>query len=293
VGYHGDHPAYSGTDFQKTEYLSGAEKMSVKIGVVGVAGRMGQMLVREIVATGGAAFGGGTENPSGPFIGRDAGEVAGLGALQAKIGGDPQALFAACDAVIDFTVPSATRAHAALAGATGKVLVVGTTGLGADDHAALAAAAKNCAVVQSANYSLGVNLAFALVEEAARRLGPDYDIEIFEAHHKHKVDAPSGTALALGRAAASGRGLDFERDTIRSRDGHTGARPQGPIGFSVARGGSEIGEHTAMFLGDGERLEIAHKAQGRQVYSKGAVRAALWAAKQKPGLYSMRDVLGL
>jgi len=267
--------------------------MSVKIGVVGVAGRMGQMLVREIVSTGGTSFGGGTENPSGPFVGRDAGEVSGIGALQSKIAGDPSALFSACDAVIDFSMPGATRAHAALAGATGKALVVGTTGLGPDDQAALAAAAKTCAIVQAANFSLGVNLAFALVEDAARRLGPDYDIEIFEAHHKHKVDAPSGTALALGRAAAAGRGLDFERDTIRSRDGHTGARPAGPIGFSVARGGSEIGEHTVMFLADGERLEIAHKAQGRQVYSKGAVRAAIWAARQKPGLYSMRDVLGL
>jgi 4-hydroxy-tetrahydrodipicolinate reductase len=267
--------------------------MTVKIGVTGAAGRMGQMLVREIVATGGAAFGGGTENPGGPFVGRDAGEVAGLGALQAKIGADADALFAACDAVIDFTAPAASRIHAALAAKHGKTLVVGTTGLGPDDQAAFAEAAKKCAIVQSANFSLGVNLAFALVEEAARRLGADYDIEIFEAHHKHKVDAPSGTALALGRAAAAGRGLDFARDTIRTRDGHTGPRPAGPIGFSVARGGSEIGEHTVMFLGDGERVEIAHKAQGRQVYSKGAVRAALWAAGRKPGLYSMRDVLGL
>jgi len=267
--------------------------MSIAIGVVGAAGRMGQMLVREIVATTGARFAGGTENPAGAFIGRDAGEVAGIGELQSKIGADAAALFAASDAVIDFSAPAATRAHAALAAKTGKALVVGTTGLGPDDQAALAAAAKHCAIVQAANFSLGVNLAFALVEEAAKRLGADYDIEIFEAHHKHKVDAPSGTALALGKAAAAGRGLDFSRDTIRTRDGHTGARPQGPIGFSVARGGSEIGEHTVMFLGDGERVEIAHKAQGRQVYSKGAVRAALWLAGKPPGLYSMRDVLGL
>ena len=267
--------------------------MAIRIGVVGVAGRMGQMLVREIVAAAGAAFAGGTENPDGPFVGRDAGEVAGIGPLQAKIGADPHALFAASDAVIDFSAPAATRAHASIAAKFGKTLVVGTTGLSGEDQAALANAAATCPIVQSANFSLGVNLALALVEQAAARLGPDYDIEIFEAHHKHKVDAPSGTALALGRAAAAGRGLDFARDTIRSRDGHTGPRSAGPIGFSVARGGSEIGEHTVMFFGDGERVEIAHRAQGRQVYSKGAVRAALWAVGKPPGLYSMRDVLGL
>jgi 4-hydroxy-tetrahydrodipicolinate reductase len=293
VGHYDDHPAHPGTDFQETQYLNKAGAMAVRIGVVGVAGRMGQMLVREIVATKGSSFAGGTENPGGPFIGRDAGEVAGLGALQAKIGDDPRALFAASDAVIDFSAPAATRVHAALAAELGKTLVVGTTGLGPDDQAALVAAAKSCRLVQAANFSLGVNLALALVEEAAKRLGADYDIEIFEAHHKHKVDAPSGTALALGRAAATGRGLDLADASIRARDGHTGPRPAGPIGFSVARGGSEIGEHTVMFLGDGERLEIAHKAQGRQVYAQGAVRAALWAASQPPGLYSMRDVLGL
>lgn len=267
--------------------------MSIRIGVVGAAGRMGQMLVREIAATSGAAFGGGTESPASPNIGRDAGEVAGLGALQAKIGADPAALFAACDAVIDFTAPAATIAHAALAADKRKVIVIGTTGITAEHQKAIDAAAKSTAVVQSTNYSLGVNLAFALVEEAARRLGPDYDVEIFEAHHKHKVDAPSGTALSLGRAAAKGRGLDFAKDTVRSRDGHTGARPAGPIGFSVARGGSEIGEHTVMFMGDGERFEIVHRAQGRQVYAKGAVRAAMWAQGRPPGLYSMRDVLGI
>ncbi|MBI1244569.1 MAG: 4-hydroxy-tetrahydrodipicolinate reductase [Alphaproteobacteria bacterium] len=265
----------------------------MRIGVVGAAGRMGQMLVREIVATTGAAFGGGTENPSSPSLGRDVGEIAGLGALQSKLGADPAALFGACEAVIDFTAPAATCAHAALAASNRKVLVIGTTGVTADDQKKIDAAARSTAIVQSTNFSLGVNLAFALVEEAARRLGPDYDIEIFEAHHKHKVDAPSGTALSLGRAAAKGRGLDFAKDTVRARDGHTGARPAGPIGFSVARGGSEIGEHTVMFMGDGERLEIAHKAQGRQVYAKGAVRAALWAQGKAPGLYSMRDVLGL
>jgi 4-hydroxy-tetrahydrodipicolinate reductase len=267
--------------------------MTVRIGVVGAGGRMGQMLVREIVATAGASFAGGTENASSALVGRDAGEVAGLGALQSKLGTDPAALFAASDAVIDFTAPAASVAHAGLAAAGGKIHVIGTTGLTADDQKKIDAAAKSAIIVQATNFSLGVNLAFALVEEAARRLGPAYDIEVFEAHHKHKVDAPSGTALSLGRAAAKGRGLDFAKDTIRARDGHTGARPQGPIGFSVARGGSEIGEHTVMFMGDGERLEIAHKAQGRQVYAQGAVRAALWARGKAPGLYSMRDVLGL
>lgn len=263
------------------------------IGIVGAAGRMGQMLIREMRATAGAALGGASERPGSDALGKDAGELAGIGALQIKIGADPAALFAACDAVIDFTAPAASLAHAALAAATGKALILGTTGLSAADQAKIDEAARSTAIVQSTNFSPAVVLSFALVEEAAKRLGPEYDIEIFELHHRHKVDAPSGTALSLGRAAAKGRGLDFDADTLRARDGHTGPRPRGPIGFSVARGGSETGEHNVMFLAEGERLEIVHKASSRQIYARGAVRAALWAAGRKPGLYSMRDVLGL
>lgn len=265
----------------------------MRIGIVGAAGRMGQMLIREVHGNATAKLGGATERSGSEAIGRDAGELAGLGALQVKVGADPAALFDACDAVIDFTAPAASIVHAGIAAAKGKALILGTTGITPADQAKIDAAAKSAVIVQSTNFSPAVVLSFALVEEAARRLGPDYDIEIFELHHRHKVDAPSGTALSLGRAAAKGRGIDFDTQTIRGRDGHTGARPNGPIGFSVARGGSETGEHNVMFLAEGERLEIVHKASNRQIYARGAVRAALWAKGRAPGLYSMRDVLGL
>lgn len=264
-----------------------------RIGVVGCAGRMGQMLIREIVGTRGSAFAGGTEAPGSPALGRDAGEVAGVGALQAKIGSDPAALFAAADAVIDFSAPRATVAHARLAAETGKVLVIGTTGLSAEDVAAITEAARKTVIVRSPNMSLAVNLLEALTERVAKSLGPDYDIEIFEIHHKHKVDAPSGTALALGEAAARGREVKLDKVGVRGRDGHTGARPSGAIGFTSARGGSEIGDHVVMFCGEAERIELTHKATGRQIYARGALRAALWAQGRAPGLYSMKDVLGL
>jgi 4-hydroxy-tetrahydrodipicolinate reductase len=266
---------------------------SYKIGVVGCAGRMGQMLLREIAATSGCVIGGGTEAPGSPAIGRDLGEVAGLGALQIKVGSDPAALFAASDAVIDFTVPKATVAHAGLAAAAKKVLVIGTTGLSAADDAAVIAATKSAVIVRSPNMSLAVNLLTALTERVAASLGPDYDIEIFEIHHKHKIDAPSGTALAFGEAAARGRNVKLADVAARGRDGHTGARKPGAIGFASLRGGGEIGDHTIMFCGEGERIELTHKATSRQLYARGAVRAALWARERKPGLYSMKDVLGL
>ena len=264
-----------------------------RIGVVGCAGRMGQMLIREITGTRGCAFGGGTEAPGSAMLGRDAGEVAGVGALQAKIGSDPAALFAAADAVIDFTSPRASVAHARLAADKGKVLVIGTTGLTAEDEAAIAEAAKKTVIVRSPNMSLAVNLLTALTERVSASLGAGYDIEIFEIHHKHKVDAPSGTALALGEAAARGRKVKLSDVAVRSRDGHTGPRQEGTIGFSAARGGSEVGDHIVMFCGEGERIELTHKATSRQGYASGAVRAALWARGKAPGLYSMKDVLGL
>jgi len=264
-----------------------------RIGVVGCAGRMGQMLIREIVGTKGSAFAGGTEGPGNPLIGRDAGEVAGVGALQSKIGSDPSALFAAADAIIDFTAPKATVAHAHLAAQTGKVLVIGTTGLSDEDVSAIAEAARKTAIVRSPNMNLAVNLLEALTERVASSLGPDYDIEIFEIHHKYKVDAPSGTALALGEAAARGRKVTLKDVAVRGRDGHTGPRREGSIGFTAARGGSEVGDHVVMFCGEGERVEIAHKATSRRGYAIGAVRAALWARGRAPGLYSMKDVLGL
>ncbi|HEX9464824.1 MAG TPA: 4-hydroxy-tetrahydrodipicolinate reductase [Alphaproteobacteria bacterium] len=264
-----------------------------RIGVVGCAGRMGQMLVREIAATSGCVIAGGTEAPGNPAIGRDLGEVAGLSPVQMKIGSDAAALFAAADAVIDFTIPKATVAHAALAATHGKVLIVGTTGLGPADEAALAEAAKQTAIVRSPNMSLAVNLLTALTERVAASLGPDYDVEIFEIHHRHKVDAPSGTALALGDAAARGRNVKLADVAVRGRDGHIGARKPGAIGFASLRGGSEVGDHVVMFCGESERLELTHRATSRQIYARGALRAALWARGRGPGLYGMKDVLGL
>lgn len=267
--------------------------MTTRIGVVGAAGRMGQMLVREIAGTRGAVLGGGTEAPGNAALGKDPGELAGCGPTNTRIGADPAALFAACDAVIDFTVPAASLAHARLAAAAGKAHVIGTTGFSVEDEKAIAEAATRAPIVKAPNMSLAVNLLMALTERVAASLGPDYDIEIFEIHHKHKVDAPSGTALGLGQAAARGRAIDFQANAVRARDGHTGPRQEGTIGFSVARGGAEIGDHTVMFCGGADRIELTHKAHSRGIYAAGAVRAALWLAGRKPGLYTMKDVLGL
>jgi len=263
-----------------------------RIGVVGCGGRMGRMLIAEIAATDGAVVSGGTEHAAG-LLGRDLGELAGSGPLGVVAGADPAALVAASDVIIDFTAPDATVRHAELAAAHGKALVIGTTGIDAAQTRAIEAAARQAPIVWSPNMSLGVNLLMGLVEQVAARLGPDYDIEILEMHHRLKVDAPSGTALGLGRAAAAGRGQPLEDIWIKSRDGHTGAREAGTIGFATLRGGDVVGDHTVLFAGLGERLELTHKASDRRIYARGAVRAALWAKGRAPGLYGMKDVLGL
>jgi len=206
---------------------------------------------------------------------------------------DAKALFAASDAVIDFTVPTATKMHADLAAATGRALIIGTTGLGDDVRAAIAAATKKAVVVQAPNMSVGVNVLLALTEKLAATLGPEYDIDILEMHHRHKVDAPSGTALGLGEAAARGRNVALKDVARASREGQVGARPVGEIGFATLRGGDVVGDHTVVFAANGERIEVTHKASSREVFARGAVRAALWAKDRTPGLYSMRDVLGL
>ena len=269
----------------------------MKIGIVGAAGRMGRMVVAEVLSTDGAELAGGTEQPGSDWIGQDVAALAGMGAgaeaVGLTVGDDAGALFQASDGVIDFTQPAATAEHAGLAGENGRALIVGTTGLEAEHMDALGKAAKKAVVVQAANMSVGVNLLLGLTEQVAGALGDDYDIEIFEMHHRHKVDAPSGTALALGQAAAAGRGVDLNRVSRRGRDGNTGPRNPGDIGFAVLRGGDVAGDHTVIFAGDGERIELTHKAGNRSVFARGAVLAALWTAGQKPGLYSMRDVLGL
>lgn len=265
----------------------------MRIGVVGCAGRMGQMLVREIIANPGAVLAGGSERPGGVHVGRDAAEIAGLEPAGARVVDDPAELFAHADAVIDFTSPEATERHAALAAQSETALVIGTTGLSAAQQEIIVKAATHTPIIQAPNMSVGVNLLLALVEQVSRTLHDDYDIEIVEMHHRHKVDAPSGTALGLGRAAAAGRGQPLENLWRKTRDGLTGPRPKGEIGFATLRGGDVVGDHTVVFAADGERIELTHKASNRGVFAKGAVRAALWAADKPPGLYSMRDVLGL
>ena len=267
-----------------------AEKRPLKVGVVGCAGRMGRMLVAEIAQTPGLVLAGGTEVAASPAIGQDVALQAGLAASGLKIGADPKALFAVADAVVDFTLPAATAIHAGLAADAQKILVAGTTGLSAEQHAIVAQAAARAVIVQSANMSVGVNILLGLAEDAARRLKDDYDIEIVEMHHRHKIDAPSGTALALGRAAAKGRGVDFERVKKIDREG---ARRKGDIGFAVLRGGDVAGDHSLIFAADGVRFELTHRAGSRRIFAKGAARALVWARGRKPGLYSMRDVLGL
>lgn len=263
------------------------------IGILGCGGRMGRSLINAGLAAG-ATIAGGTERPGAELIGTDLGTLVGKAPLGVVVTDDAAALFAVSDVVIDFTAPVAAPSHATLAARTGKALVIGTTGLSADQQAAIVAAAGHAPVVQAANFSLGVNLLSALTRKVAAILGPEeWDIEIVEMHHRHKVDAPSGTALALGREAAAGRAVDLEAVSDRVRDGHTGARTKGHIGFATLRGGDVVGEHSVIFAADGERVELTHKASDRGIFSRGAVHAALWAAGRKPGLYDMADVLDL
>jgi 4-hydroxy-tetrahydrodipicolinate reductase len=264
-----------------------------RIGVVGCGGRMGRLLVAEAQAAEGCRVVAGSEAPGSPLIGRDVGELAGIGALSVKVMGDAAAVFEAAEVVLDLTVPAASVAHAKLAAERGRALVLGTTGLDAGQAESVRAAAKRAPIVWAANFSLGVNLLLSLVEQAARVLGEDYDIEVLEMHHHHKVDAPSGTALALGAAAAEGRRVDLAAKSQRVRDGHTGPRRTGDIGFATLRGGDVAGEHTVLFVGPSERVELTHRAGSRQIFARGVIRAARWVAGKPAGLYDMTDVLGL
>ena len=265
----------------------------MKLVVVGAGGRMGQTLIRIIAATPGAVLHAAVEREGSPLIGRDAGEVAGLGANGIVIGDDPLAAFLHADGVLDFTSPAATVEFAGLAAQARIVHVIGTTGCSSEDDEKIKAAARHARVVKSGNMSLGVNLLGVLVRQAAQALGSDWDIEVLEMHHRHKVDAPSGTALLLGQEAAKGRGIDLAEHSVRSRDGHTGPRPEGAIGFATLRGGSVIGEHSVVIAGEGEIVTLSHSAGDRTIFARGAVKAALWARDKKPGFYSMLDVLGL
>jgi 4-hydroxy-tetrahydrodipicolinate reductase len=266
----------------------------LKIGIAGCAGRMGQTLLRQVAATPGCVIAGGSEAPGGAAVGHDVAALAGLPAAGIAVVDCADALFAACDAVLDFTAPTATVAHARAAATQRKILIAGTTGMGAEDEAVLRDASRQTAIVFAANMSVGVNVLAQVVKQVAALLGPEaFDIEVVEMHHRNKVDAPSGTALLLGRAAAQGRGVDLDAVADRGRDGITGARQTGHIGFASLRGGSVPGDHTVVFASDSERLELTHRAQDRSLFAAGAVRAALWAHGKPAGLYDMTDVLGL
>jgi 4-hydroxy-tetrahydrodipicolinate reductase len=263
------------------------------IGLAGCAGRMGRALVRRIAATERCRLVGALERSGHDALGQDAGVLAGIEPQAVTVGDDAAALFEASDVVIEFSAPEATAAHAALAAESATAHVIGTTGLDEAQAGLVRAAAERAAVVWAANMSVGVNLLLALAERAARVLDADYDIEIVEMHHRHKADAPSGTALGLGRAVAAGRGVDLEAVAARARDGVTGPRRRGDIGFAVLRGGDVVGDHTVVFAAEGERLELGHRASSRDIFASGAVRAALWTRGRAPGLYGMREVLGL
>lgn len=265
----------------------------MRLVVVGAGGRMGRALTRAVTETPGATVAFAIEREGSDLLGQDAGELAGVGALDVPLTDDPLSAFAKADGVLDFTAPAASLWFAELAAQARIVHVIGTTGWSEGEDAPLKAAARHARVIKSGNMSLGVNLLASLVRKAAAALDADFDIEVLEMHHKHKVDAPSGTALLLGEAAAEGRGIDLAAHSVRARDGISDPRRSGDIGFATLRGGSVIGEHSVIFAGEGERIELTHRAEDRQLFARGAVKAALWGFDQKPGFYSMADVLGL
>jgi 4-hydroxy-tetrahydrodipicolinate reductase len=270
-----------------------AANSDMRLVIAGAGGRMGRTLIHAIATTKGVTLAGAIEASDSAVIGRDAGELAGLGANGIKVVSDAAPLLKAADGLIEFTIPAATLALAELTAAAGIVHVIGTTGLSAEEEALLGKAAAQAPIVKSGNMSLGVNLLVALTKRVARTLGEDYDVEILEMHHNKKIDAPSGTALMLGRAAAEGRAVNLAQRSVRGRDGMTGARRAGDIGFAALRGGTVVGDHSVIFAGPAERIELTHRAEDRMIFARGALHAALWARGKKPGLYSMADVLGL
>lgn len=262
--------------------------------VAGASGRMGQAIIRVIDASPEAKLVGAIERKGADTIGSDAGEIAGIGKNGIVITDDSDEALANADAIIDFTTPETSVAFSKLAAQYGLVHIIGTTGCSVEQDALIATSGDKARIVKSGNMSLGVNLLSVLVQQAAKALeGNDWDIEVLEMHHKHKVDAPSGTAYLLGQAAADGRGIDLHDNSVRSRDGITGARENGTIGFATLRGGSVVGEHSVIISGEGERIELNHSALDRSIFARGAVKAAIWAKPQEPGYYNMLDVLGL
>lgn len=265
----------------------------LRIAVAGGAGRMGQILVRLAHQTSGLTVASATETTGHPSLGDDVGTLSGLGPIGVKLTDSPERAFELADAVIDFTTPAATLAHADITAARKLIHVIGTTGLSDAGEQAITKAGTSATIIKAGNMSLGVNLLIHLTKKVAEALDINFDIEIVEMHHRHKVDAPSGTALMLGEAAAAGRGVKLSDVAERGRDGYTGERAPGQIGFAALRGGSVVGEHKVIFAADHERIVLGHIAEDRAIFARGALKAALWGRGKPAGLYSMTDVLGL
>jgi 4-hydroxy-tetrahydrodipicolinate reductase len=265
----------------------------IRVAIAGAGGRMGRTLVQAVSEAEGLMVGAASERDGSSLLGTDAGELAGVGGLGVELRTDLEPVLDQFDVLIDFTTPSATMRHLALCRGGGRCMVIGTTGLDADQRAAISDAAGDTGIVFAPNMSVGVNLCFKLLGIAARVLGDAVDIEIIEAHHRHKVDAPSGTAIRMGEVIAESLGRNLEEVAVYGREGHTGARDRNTIGFETIRAGDVVGEHTVWFAADGERVEIAHKASSRMTFARGAARAAGWIASRERGLFDMQDVLGL
>jgi len=263
------------------------------VGVVGAAGKMGKTLITLIDESSMMTLSAAIEQAGSPSLGADAGITAGVAHLGVTISDDLSASLADVDVLIDFTIADATASHVEACRLAKTAMIIGTTGLSEEQRAAVGSLSASVPVVFASNYSVGVNATFRLVEMASKIFGDTVDVEIVEAHHKHKVDAPSGTAITLGERVASGLGKKLSDLAVHGREGLTGARKHGTIGFHAVRGGEIVGEHTVMFISGGERLEITHRAQSRANFAEGAVRAAAWVVEQSPGLYDMQDVLGL
>jgi len=267
--------------------------MTTRIGITGAAGRMGRTLIEAIDLAGGQlVLAGAVERPESSLLGADSGELAGQGKNGVPVVGALAEVIGDIDVLIDFTVPAATVANVALCAERGTAIVIGTTGFTAEQQMEIERAAGSIAVCKATNFSTGVNLCFQLLDMAARVLGDDVDIEVYEAHHRHKIDAPSGTALSMGEVVASALGRELQKVAVYGREGQTGARERETIGFATVRAGDIVGDHTVTFAAEGERVEITHKASSRMSFARGAVRAAGWLVGQGAGLYDMQDVLG-
>jgi 4-hydroxy-tetrahydrodipicolinate reductase len=268
--------------------------MTIRIGITGAAGRMGRTLIEAIGLAGDPlALTAAIEQPESSLLGADAGELCGLGKNGVTVVGSLAEVVGDIDVLIDFTVPAGTLANLALCSEHAVAMVIGTTGFTLEEQAQIDRAAKRIAICKASNFSTGVNVCFKLLDMAARVFGDDVDIEVYEAHHRHKVDAPSGTALSMGQVVADALGRDLEKVAVYGREGQTGARERETIGFATVRAGDVVGDHTVTFAADGERVEITHKASSRMSFARGAVRAASWLPGENAGLYDMRDVLGI